>query len=51
MSDIRIDDDGFLVGDAEQERTEAENVLMREIKTDTTTIIGLMKGTDYNETH
>lgn len=45
MSDIRIDDDGFLVGDGEQERTEAENVLMREIKTDTTTIIGLMKGT------
>ncbi|HQZ60190.1 MAG TPA: hypothetical protein PLQ39_10985, partial [Acinetobacter sp.] len=45
MSDIRIDDDGFLVGDAEQERTEAENVLMREIKTDTTTIISLMKGT------
>jgi hypothetical protein len=45
MSDIRIDDDGFLVGDGEQERTEAENVLMREIKADTTTIISLMKGT------
>ncbi len=45
MSDIRIDDDGFLVGDGEQQRTEAENVLMREIKADTTTIIGLMKGT------
>lgn len=45
MSDIRIDDDGFLMGDAEQERTEAENVLMREIKADTTTIISLMKGT------
>lgn len=45
MSDIRIDDDGFLVGDTEQQRTEAESVLMREIKTDTTTIISLMKGT------
>ena len=45
MSDIKIDDDGFLVGDTEQQRTEAESVLMREIKTDTTTIISLMKGT------
>ena len=43
MSDIRIDDDGFLVGDGE--RTEAENVLMREIKADTTTIVNLLKGT------
>jgi soluble lytic murein transglycosylase-like protein len=45
MSDIRIDDDGFLVGDGEQQRTEAENVLMREIKADTTTIVNLLKGT------
>ncbi|TQC96408.1 hypothetical protein FK216_12020 [Moraxellaceae bacterium AER2_44_116] len=45
MSDIRIDDDGFLVGDGEQQRTEAENVLMKEIKTDTTTIVSLLKGT------
>lgn len=45
MSDIRIDDDGFLVGDDEQQRTEAENVLMREIKADTTTIVNLLKGT------
>lgn len=43
MSDIRIDDDGFLVGDGEQ--TDAESVLMREIKTDTTTIVNLLKGT------
>ena len=45
MSDIRIDDDGFLVGDGEQQRTDAENVLMREIKADTTTIVNLLKGT------
>lgn len=45
MSDIRIDDDGFLVGDGEQERTEAENVLMQDIKTDTTAIVNLLKGT------
>lgn len=45
MSDIRIDDDGFLVGDTEQQRTEAENVLMQDIKTDTTAIVNLLKGT------
>ena len=45
MSDIRIDDDGFLVGDGEQQRTEAENVLMQDIKTDTTAIVNLLKGT------
>jgi hypothetical protein len=45
MSDIRIDDDGFLVGDGEQQRTEAENVLIQEIKTDTTAIVNLLKGT------
>lgn len=45
MSDIRIDDDGFLVGDTEQQRTEAESVLMQDIKTDTTAIVNLLKGT------
>ena len=34
-----------MVGDGEQQRTEAENVLMREIKADTTTIVNLLKGT------
>jgi len=48
MSDIQeeqIDNDGFLLGDAEQEQTAAQNVLMREIKADTTTIVNLLKGT------
>ncbi|PTQ87079.1 hypothetical protein C8N29_1241, partial [Agitococcus lubricus] len=46
MSEIKIeqiDDDGFLLGD--NEPTQAENALLREIKGDTSTIINLMKGT------